>query len=440
MTPTITEYSKREQRGWYFYDWANSVFATSGIALFIPRYVAILAMGAQDSSGYVYPLGIPVAAGSYWYYLVSFSVLCQVLVLPLIGAVADYGRRKKECLGITAFIGAASAIAMFFLGDNNYLIAGGLFVIGNLAMGASVVVYNSFLPEIAPPEERDSVSSRGWALGYVAGSLALVFHFLLLARAGSLGIDNNLAIRICLCSTGVWWALFTIPVLLRLRNRGPARSLPPGKSLVGTAFGQFVHTLQHMRGFPNTLKFLIAYLLYNDAIQTVFASSAQFGNYLGFGDDQLAITILIAQVVGIFGAMGFNRLAGALNARTAVMIALFVWTGVLIYAYGFVHTITEFYVMGAIAGAVMGGSQALSRSIFAQLVPAGKEAEYFSLYEIGDKGTSWLGPLTFGLAFQITGSPRIALLSLIVFFALGIAVLARADVKQGALDVARHEG
>ena len=440
MTPAANGYTKREQNGWYLYDWANSVFATSGITLFIPRYVAILAMAAQDPGGYVYPLGIPVAAASYWYYLVSFSVVCQALVLPLVGAIADYGRRKRECLGIAAFTGAVSGAAMFFLGSTDYLLAGGLFVIGNVSMGASLVVYNSFLPEIAPAEERDSVSSRGWALGYVAGSLALVLHFLFLARAESLGIHQDLAIRICLASTGIWWAFFTVPVLFRLRNRGAARSLPPGKSLTGAAFGQFAHTIRHMRGFPNTLKFLLAYLLYNDAIQTVFASSADFGHYLGFADDQLAVTILIAQVVGIFGAIGFNRLAGALSAKAAVMVTLVVWTSVLIYAYRFVDTITEFYIMAAFAGAVMGGSQALSRSIFAQLVPKGKEAEYFSLYELGDKGTSWLGPLTFGLAVQFTGNPRIALLSLIVFFALGLAVLTRADVKQGALDVARQEG
>ena len=164
MTPTPIEYSKREQRGWYFYDWANSVFATSGIALFLPTYVPILAMAAADSRGYVYPLGIPVAYGSFWAYTVGFSVACQVLVLPIVGAIADYGRRKKEVLGITAFIGAAAAMAMFFLKGSEYLLAGGLFVIGNLAMGASVVVYNSFLPEIAPPQQRDAISFVDYTL------------------------------------------------------------------------------------------------------------------------------------------------------------------------------------------------------------------------------------------------------------------------------------
>jgi UMF1 family MFS transporter len=356
----------------------------------------------------------------------------------LIGAIADFGRRKKELLGATAFIGAVAAMAMFFLDGDEYLWAGALFLVGNLAIGSSTVVANSFLPEIAPPEERDAVSSRGWALGYVGGSIMLLLHLLLLSYAERLGIDRTMAVRIALCSTGVWWAIFTIPVLRRLRNRGAARSLPPGQSLFNVAFGQFIHTLRHMRAFPHTLTFLIAYLLYNDAIQTVFAVSAQFGaEELKIPLDQLTIAILIAQVVGIGGAMGFNYLANLWSAKSAVMIALVVWTLVILYAYGLVSSVTEFYVMAGAAGAVMGGSQALSRSIFAQLVPIGKEAEYFSLYEIGDKGTSWLGPWTFALALQLTGSDRIALLSLITFFILGLIVLARADVKQGALDVAR---
>lgn len=439
MTPTVAEYSRREQHGWYLYDWANSVFYTSAIALLLPTYVTVLANAGADAGGYIRLLGIPVSAKSFWGFTVGFSVACQVLVLPLIGAIADFGRRKKELLGLTAFIGSAAAMAMFFLDGDRYLWAAALFIIGNLAVGSSTVVANSFLPEIAPEEERDAVSSRGWALGYVAGSVMLVLHLLLLSYAERLGIDRTMAVRVALCSTGVWWAIFTIPVLRRLRNHGTARSLPPGRSLVGVAFGQFRHTLRHMRAFPHTLRFLIAYLLYNDAIQTVFAVSAQFGaEELKIPLDQLTIAILIAQVVGIGGAMGFNYLANLLSAKTAVMIAVVVWTLIILYAYALVSTVYEFYFMAAAAGAVMGGSQALSRSIFAQLVPIGKEAEYFSLYEIGDKGTSWLGPWTFALALQMTGSYRIALLSLITFFALGLIVLAGANVKQGSLDVARE--
>ncbi|MEI9811980.1 MAG: MFS transporter [Acidobacteriota bacterium] len=430
------EYTKREQNGWCWYDAANSVFATSAISLFLPTYVPALAKAAADSSGYVHPFGIPILAASFWAYLVGLSVFAQILVLPVVGAIADFSRKKREVLGVTAFIGSIAAAAMFLLQGSGYLLAAGLFLVANVAFGASIVVYNSFLPEIAPPDERDALSSKGWAIGYGAGCVMLLAHLFLLARAESFGITTGFAVRIALCSTGIWWALFTIPVLMRVKNRGTPRALPPGKSTIGVAFGQLWHTVGDMRQYPNTMRFLIAYLLYNDAIQTVLVVAAQFGaEELHLAVTDLTITILISQLVGVAGALLFNKLAQRITAKKAVMVTLVVWIALLFYAYFFVHNATEFYIMGAFAGLVMGGSQALSRSIFAQLVPHGMEAEYFSIYEVGDKGTSWMGPPTFGLALQLTGSYRIAILSLLIFFVAGLGVLTTADVKQGEWDV-----
>jgi len=163
----VSGYSVREQRGWYLYDWANSAFATTVIALFLGPYITVLAKAAADSQGFIHPLGIKIDARSYWSYLISLSVILQVLVLPVVGAIADYGRRKKECLAVTAYLGALATAAMFFLQGNQYLLGGALFLVANVSFGASIVVYNSFLPEIAPPEQRDAVSSKGWGIGYL---------------------------------------------------------------------------------------------------------------------------------------------------------------------------------------------------------------------------------------------------------------------------------
>jgi len=426
----------REQKGWCFYDIANSVFFTSGIALFLPAYVPALAAAGADANGYIHILGLNILAASYWAYLVGFSVFLQVLVLPVVGALADYGRRKREMLLTAATVGSIAASSMFFLEGSRYLLAAGLFIVANLSIGSSIVIYNSFLPEIAPPEERDNLSSRGWSLGYVGGCVMLLAHLALVSNAERLGISTSMALRIALCSTGVWWIAWTIPAFQRLQNRGVAKNLPHGASVIGVAFKQLGHTLKDMRRFPNTLKFLLGYLLYNDAIQTVLVVSAQFGSQeLGLSVTQLTTTILISQFVGVFGALAFNRLAKRITAKRSVMVSLVVWICLLFYAYGFVHNATEFYIMGGFAGLVMGGSQALSRSIFAQLVPLGMEAEYFSIYEVGDKGTSWLGPPTFGLALQFTGSFRIAILSLLIFFVAGLGVLTQANVEQGEKDV-----
>ena len=436
MSGPVNTYSAREQRGWYLYDWANSPYFTSVLAVFLGPYLTSLARAAMDANGYIHPLGIPVDARSFFPYLISISVAGQVIFLPVVGAIADFGHRKKELLGLTAFLGAAATVAMFFIQGTNYMLGAALLIISNISFGASIVVYNSFLPEIAPAEQRDALSSRGWALGYAGGGLLLALNLLLLFRADNLGISEALAVRVSLASAGVWCILFTIPVLLALRNRSPARIPPPGQNPVAVAFRQLAHTLRDTRRYPQTLLFLVAYLIYNDAIQTVLAVAGQFGSDgLGMPISQVTSAFLMAQFVGIFGAVGFGKLAARIGAKFAIAIALAIWAVILVYIYAFVNTAAQFFLVTAGVAIVMGGSQALSRSLFAQLVPKGKEAEYFSIYEISDKGTSWLGPAFYGLALQWTGSYRIAILSLIVFFAVGLAILSRVNVEKGERDV-----
>ena len=423
------EYSIREQRGWYLYDWANSAFVTTGVALFLGPYLTALAKAAADANGLVHPLGISVDARSYWSYLVSLSVILQVLVLPVVGAAADYGHRKKQYLAATAYVGAAAATAMFWLQGSAYLWGGALFIVANVSFGASVVVYNSFLPEIAPPEQRDAVSSKGWGIGYIGGGVLLALNLVLYLNAKRIGITDAMAVRISLGSAGVWWAVFTIPTLMTLRNRAK----PVEQRTAGAVFGQLRHTLADIRRYPQTMLFLIAYLLYNDAIQAVLALASQFGNdELKIPVSSLTLAILMVQFVGFFGAIGFQWLAGVTGAKRAIAVSLVLWTATLIYLFAWVYNTRDFFIVASIVAIVMGGSQALSRSLFAQLIPPGKEAEYFSIYEVSDKGTSWVSPLVFGLALQITHSYRQAILSLIVFFIAGLVVLTRVDVKRGA--------
>jgi UMF1 family MFS transporter len=436
MAGLMTTYSAREQRGWYMYDFANSAFSTTVVTLFLGPYLTVIAKAAADPQGYVHPFGIPVDARSYWSYIVSLSVIFQVIFLPMVGAIADYGRRKREVLAATAYLGAVATIGMFFLQGTGYLFGGLLFVIANLAFGAAEAIYNSFLPEIAPPEERDAVSSKGFALGYIGGGLLLALNLVLFLNAAKIGISDGMAVRISLSSAGVWWAIFTIPTLVTLRNRGPARMLAAGQSAVGTVLRQLGHTLSEVRKYPQTTTFLIAYLLYNDAIQTVLALASQFGNdELKIPVSQLTLAILMVQFVAFFGAMMFNWIAARINAKRAVVLSLVIWTASLIYIYLSVRTTVEFFILAAIIGMVMGGSQALSRSLYAQIIPKAKEAEYYSIYEVSDKGTSWLCPILFGLTMQFTHSYRLAILSLVVFFIAGMLVLLKVDMARGERDV-----
>jgi UMF1 family MFS transporter len=432
--------STPEQRGWYLYDWANSAFSVTVVTLFLGPYLTSIAKSAAGVDGRVHVLGLPIDPRSYWSYLVGLSVGAQIVFLPVIGAIVDFGRRKKQALAATAYFGAAATASMFFVADGKYLLGGVLFLIANVTFGASEAIYNSFLPEIAPAQDRDAVSSKGFAIGYLGGGVLLALNLVLFMRASQFGISEAMAIRISLSSAGIWWAGFSIPTLLALRNRGAAKVPPPGQSAVAAAASQLRHTFANMRRYPQTLTFLIAFLLYNDAIQTVLAVAAQFGNdELKIPVSQLTLAILMAQFVGFFGAMVFQRLAAAISAKRAVILSLIVWTLVLTYIYKFVYDVVQFFIVTAVVALVMGGSQALSRSLFSQLVPQGREAEYFSVYEISDKGTSWISPILFGLALQFTGSYRVAILSLVVFFVAGLLVLLRVDVVQGQRDVAAPE-
>ncbi|MDX6349168.1 MAG: transporter, family [Streptomyces sp.] len=425
---------RREQRGWYFYDWANSVFSASVITVFLGPYLTTVAKAAADADGYVHPLGIPVRAGSYFAYAISASVLLSVFVMPLAGAVADRTGRKKPLMGLFAYIGAAATMGMFFLSGDRYLLGGALLVTANVAYAASVVIYNSFLPQIAEPDERDAVSSRGWAFGYAGGSLVLVANLVLFLQHDAFGMSEGVAVRLCLASAGLWWGAFTIVPLLRLRERGvpsPSAGTGEGGSL-GQGFRQLAATVRDMRRYPLTLSFLLAYLVYNDGVQTVISQASVYGSEeLGLGQSTLIAAILLVQVLAVAGALLLGRMAARYGARRTVLGSLVAWTVTI--GAGYFLPAGEpvwFFVLAAAIGMVLGGSQALSRSLFSHMVPRGKEAEYYSVYEVSDRGTSWLGPLLFGLTYQLTGSYRDAIISLVAFFAIGFVLLARVPVRR----------
>jgi MFS transporter, UMF1 family len=427
-------YSKREVRGWYVYDWANATFHSTVVTLFLGPYLTALAKAAAGPDGHVHPLGISVDPRSWWGYLISISVVTQIFVLPIAGTIADFSPNKKRLLGLFAYTGALATAAMFFLQGDEYLAGGLLFLIANLAFGAATVVYNSFLPDIAPPEKRDAVSSTGWGIGYLAGGLLLALNLVLFSKAKTFGLSESMAVRINLASAGVWWAFFTVFALLAIRKRPAPRSRAPGEGL-RDSIREFVRTARDMRHYPQTLRFLIAFLLYGDAVQAVIALSAQFGNdELKISMADLTQVILMVQFVAFFGSFAFDWIARAIGAKAAVILSLLIWTGVLVSMYVSVRTETQFFIVAAVVGLVLGGTQALSRSLFSLMIPKGREAEYFGVYEISDKGTSWFCPLLFGLALQFTGSYRLSILSLVTFFAAGLLVLATVNMRQAVAE------
>lgn len=438
-TETVPRSTRQERRGWYFYDWAASAYNTTVTTVFLGPYltaVAERAAGCGDEGqtcADLHPLGIPVAPGSFFAYALSLSVIAQVLVLPLVGAYADRSWHKKRLLGWLTVFGAGATLAMLFVTGDRYLLGGALLVVSNVLFGAAETVYYSYLPQIADPDERDAVSSRGWAIGYLGGGLLLLFNVVAVFVGDSVGWSTGEVARWSIFSAGAWWAAFAIYAIRPLRDRPPVET---GRSAsVFAGFGQLGRTLRELGRLRLTLLFLAAYLIYNDGIQTVITLSATYATEeLDLEQTVLVPTILMIQFLAFGGALLLGALAKRIGAWKAVLLSLVLWTFVLAAAY-FVpaRAPLPFVALGAAIGLVLGGSQALSRSLFSQLIPAGKEAEYYGLYQISDKGTSWMGPLLFGLAYQLTGSYRISILSLVVFFVAGFLLLLVVPIRRAIL-------
>lgn len=444
---------RSEQRGWYWYDWANSAYATTVVAVFLGPYLTAVAKNAAcgvpvtdenpcaNPDARLHLLGLAIQPGAYFSYALTASILLQVLVLPVTGAIADRSPFKKEMLAGFAFIGALATMGMYFVQGDRYLLGALLYLIANVSFGASIVVYNGFLPQIATADERDRVSSRGWALGYLGGGLLLLANLVLFSFRGSLGLDAGEAVRISFLSAGAWWALFTLIPLVKLRRHPPPPGDTVGGSVVTAGFRQLGHTLRGARAYPQTLAFLIAYLVYNDGIQSVIGLASVYGvEELDLEQSTMISAILLVQFVAFLGALALGALARRFGSKRVILGSLVMWTLTVSVAY-FLQSgaAAQFYALAALIGLVLGGSQALSRSLFAQMIPRGQEAEYFGLYEISERGTSWLGALTFGLVFQFSGSYRYAIFSLIAFFVIGFLLLSRVDVRKAIRDAGNEQ-
>jgi UMF1 family MFS transporter len=435
--------NRREIFGWIIYDWANSVFFTTVVGVLIGEYITSLAQKAVGENGVVLHFGgyDLVTAKSLFSYSVGLSVFLQIFFLPVMGAIADYTNLKKTFMAFFCYVGTIACCLLFFVEGNLFLLGSVLFIVSNLCAGASIVFYNSFLTDIATEDRRDAVSSWGFAAGYASGFLVLIGNLIFLYYAESLGISIGLAVRICLLFAGIWWGAFALITFALLKKRKPVRIAPVGKNIISAGLGEVMQTFRELFKLKYTLRFLCAYLLYNDGIQTVITSSSIFisqelfvARGLEVNNSSLIIAFAIAQLVGFFGALAFERIAHFTNAKTAIIVSLVIWAAVVIYAYGFLQTLTEAYFMSGVIGFVLGGSQALSRSLFSQMIPAGRESAYFGIYEISERGTSWIGPIIFGLVAQMTNSYRPAILALIVFFVCGIIILFFTDTDRAIIE------
>ncbi len=418
---------KKAKLGWCLYDWANSAFATVILAAVLPVYFANL-VPAQGADMFWSSRLVPATA--LWGYIVSFSMTIVAIAAPFLGNLSDRRGWRRRLLIIFCLLGSFATCGLYFAGSGQYLLAAALFILGNIGFAAGNIFYNAYLPDLASGYEADRLSARGFAFGYVGGGLMLLIVFLMIQEHAWFGIaDQGSATRLGFLLTGAWWAGFALPTFIWLK--GVPVTLHARHALRTPR--DYLKTISELRQYRHLGRFLIAFLLYNDGIQTIIAVSAIFAREeLGLGTGTILGCFLMIQFVAMPGALLFSRLAGHINTKRAIVISLVIFTAITVYA-AIMKSATEFWILGFAVAIVLGGSQALSRSLFSSMVPKSRSAEFFAFYAISSKFASIFGPLTFALLIELSGSNRIAILALVGFFIIGIILLLGVDTEQGRL-------
>ena len=430
---------RREIFGWLMYDWANSAFYTTVVSVLLGPYLISLAQSRVGENGVIFDFGFLGAATAKNLFSLSItaSVFCQVLFLPILGAIADYSNLKKRLMTIFCYTGVTASCLLFFVAEDYYVYGSVLLIIANLCFGAANVFYNAYLVEITTEDRRDFISSYGFASGYLGGIIMLLLNIFFVQNAESFGLSTGFAVRLSLLAASVWWGFFAFFTFYLIKSRGAAKNLPEGKNLISVGFSELGNTVRELKRLRYTAQFLIASFCYNNGIQTVITSASVFlaqELFVARGEEAsqsfLLGIFLAAQISALIGAISFERLARIIGAKKTLLISLLTWTCIVIFAYGFLQTVWQAWIMSVFIGLVLGSSQALSRSLYSQMIPVGRESSFFGLYEISERGTSLVGSLVFGIVVGITGSFRQAILSMIIFFAIGIIILFFTDTNR----------
>jgi UMF1 family MFS transporter len=412
-----------DQRAWAWYDWANSAYFTTVITAVFPAFYSSYASADVE----------PAQATARFGLITTLSVATVAVLAPILGAIADYTGIKKKLLAIFMAIGVVSCAAMTAIGRGDWQVASILFVVGNIGVSGSTVFYDSLLPHVARPEETDRVSSAGYALGYLGGGVLLLINLAWILRPETFGFpDTAAATKAAFVSVAVWWAVFSLPLLRRVSEPPVALEAGEdrGESVLVAAFGRLGRTFRDIRRYKHAFLLFIAMLLYQDGIQTIIRMASIYGAEIGIDQTAQIAAFVMVQFVGIPFSFAFGALGARIGTKHALFIALAVYTGISVLGY-FMTTVTHFFMLAGLVATVQGGSQALSRALFARLIPVNKTSEFFGFYAVAERFATVLGPLVFTASVALTGSSRTAVLFIIVFFAAGALLLSRVNEEEG---------
>jgi len=409
-----------ELRAWAWYDWANSAFMTTVVAAVFPIYYAKVAADGLGDATATFRFGIAT----------TIALTATAVLSPILGALADATGGKKRLLAAFAGIGIAATAGLALVGRGDWGLALALFMLGNIGIFGSMTFYDALLPHIAKPEELDRVSTAGYALGYLGGGVLLAINLAWIQQPAWFGFaDAGAATRAAFVSVAVWWALFSIPLLRRVPEPAVDPAAAAGASF-RTAFVRLTHTLRELRRYRHAFTMLVAFMLYNDGIGTIIRMATLYGTQVGIDQGSLIGALLLVQFIGVPAAFLFGAVASKVGAKPAILGALVLYTVISVLAFR-MTTASDFMILAALVGLVQGGSQALSRSVFASLIPKDRTAEFFGFFAVFEKFAGIFGPLLFSAAVALTRSNRAAILSVILFFVAGGALLVTVDIDEG---------
>jgi UMF1 family MFS transporter len=412
---------KQVLRSWKLYDWANSAFATTIMAAVLPEFYSSVAGSTLDRT----------IATSYWGYSNTIAMLIVAITAPMLGAIGDHFAAKKRFLGAFAALGIVATALLVSVGYGMWFYASVLYILGRVGFAGANVFYDSLLPHVAGREEIDRVSAEGYAYGYLGGGMLLALNLVMIMKPHFFGIpDAEWGSRISFLTVAVWWALFSVPLLKNV-SEPPAvvRGVESGNPIVA-GYQRLRNTFRDMRRFRELIKFLVAFWLYNDGINTIIIMAVIFGAEIGIGKHHLIGAILLVQFLGIPFTVIFGRLPNKLGTKRSILLCLGVY-GIIVALGFFMHKPLHFWLLAVLVSMVQGGSQALSRSLFGSMIPPSKSAEFFGFYDVSGKFAGILGPAIFGLVGQLTDSSRLGIIAVALFFVAGAAVLAAVDHEEG---------
>jgi len=406
---------------WCLYDWANSAFATTIMAAVLPVFYSSVA-GANLSK---------TTASSYWGYTNTIAMLIVAFTAPILGALADHSGIKKRFLALFAGMGVVSAAMLVFVGRGDWFLASLLYIIGMVGFSGGNNFYDSLLPHVAGEKDIDRISSYGYALGYLGGGILLAFNLAMILKPHWFGIsDAEWGTRYSFLTVGVWWTFFSIPILKNVPEPPIVPIAGESSNPLRASIQRLSLTFHNLRQYREAFKFLVAFWLYNDGIGTIISMAVIFGAEINIPQAHLIGSILAVQFIGIPFSILFGRLAGWMGTKRAIFLGLAVYTGISIGGY-FIQTALHFWILAVLVGFVQGGTQALSRSLFGTMIPKSRSAEFFSFYDVSSKFAGIIGPFVFGLVGQLTGSSRLSVVALVVFFIGGGLILLTVNEQEG---------